>query len=123
MQPEPTRNYGAAPPPSPRDPTRVREQPMLTTATGTMWIIVGGLFAAISFALLVAMTALPPTGVALTGAVVVAVAFVGMIVARWAVRPGRARLWMLASGMIIMAIAVVVAGLIVASSSAESLWG
>jgi hypothetical protein len=86
-----------------RDETRVREQPTLTTSNGTIWLVVGGIFAAISIVMLVAMTVLPNGVVALVAALVVAVLYVGMIAARVLIPPGRRRLGVLAGGMLLMA--------------------
>ena len=85
------------------DPTKLRNQPSLTTSTGRIWLIVGGLFSAIALAVLVPMTTLRPAGVALAGALVVALAYAGMVVVQFTVRPGRRRLGLLASGMLLIA--------------------
>ena len=97
----------------PVDPTRVREQPSLTTSTGAIWLIVGGLFTAIALAVLIPMTALPPRGLALVAAVGIAVLYAGMVVVRLIVPAGRRRLGMLATGMLLIAaIATVVAAIV-----------
>lgn len=96
------------------DPTLVRNQPALTTSTGRVWLILGGLFAAVSLAVLIPMTALPPGGVALSAAIVVGLLYAFMVAARLAVRPGRVRLGLMAAGMIAMAIVALGAVLIVA---------
>ena len=101
----------------PVDPTRVREQPSLTTSTGAIWLIVGGLFTAIALAVLIPMTTLPPTGLALVAAVVIGVLYVAMVVVRFAVPPGRRRLGMLASGMLLIAAISLTAVLIVAGAA------
>lgn len=87
-----------------RDPTAVSSQPALTTATGTNWLIVGGLFTAIALALLLSLTTLPGSGmVGIVAAVVVAVLYLGMLVARFALPAGRRRLGTLAAGMLTIA--------------------
>ena len=102
--------------PDPVDPTRVREQPSLTTSSGTIWLVVGGLFAAISLVVLIPMTALAGGGVALAAVVGVAVLYVGMVVTRLVARPGRRRLAVLAWAMILMAVVALGAVIIVAYS-------
>lgn len=96
------------------DPTRVTEQPALTTSTGRIWLIVGGLFTAIALAVLIPMTGLPPHGVALGAAIVIGALYAGMIVVRLAVPPGRRRLGLLAIGMLLIAAVSLVAASIVA---------
>lgn len=96
------------------DPTLVRNQSALTTSTGTIWLVVGGLFAAISLAVLIPMTALQPQGVALVAAIIVGALYLGMLVVRAAVRPGRLRLGLLAAGMLAIAAVALVAVIIVA---------
>ncbi|MEO5921355.1 MAG: hypothetical protein ABIQ01_09460, partial [Pseudolysinimonas sp.] len=64
------------------DPTRVRDQPALTGSSGLIWLVVGGIFAAIALALLIVLVPLPPTGVALVAAIVVAALYSGMWVVR-----------------------------------------
>ncbi|HEV7956100.1 MAG TPA: hypothetical protein VGP10_02965, partial [Marisediminicola sp.] len=54
--------------PDPRaDPTKIRNQPALTTSTGLGWLIVGGLLAATGIAILVPMLDLALPSVAMTG--------------------------------------------------------
>jgi hypothetical protein len=98
------------------DPTRMREQPALTTSSGAIWLIVGGLFAAISLGVLVPMTFLPAGGgIALGAAIAVAALYVAMIVMRLAVR-GRRRLQLMAAAMIVMAVVALVAVWLVADA-------
>jgi hypothetical protein len=96
------------------DPTRIRNQPALTTSTGRIWLIVSGLFTAISLAVLIPMTALPPRGVALSAAIVDGILYLGMVAARLALRPGRLRLGLMAVAMLAIAIVSLGAVLIVA---------
>src|SRR3954471_13414203 len=96
------------------DPTLVRNQPALTTSSGRIWLIVGGLFTAIALAVLIPMTTLPPQGVALAAAIVIGVLYLGMIAARLAIRPGRLRLGLMATGMLAIAVISLGAVLIVA---------
>jgi hypothetical protein len=90
-------------PDEPRDPTAIREQPALTTSTGAIWLIVGGLFAAVSLAVLIPMATLPSGTVAVVAAIVIALLYLGMIIAQLATPPGRRRLGMLATGMLLIA--------------------
>jgi len=79
---------------------------------------VGGIFAAICLGLLIAMVQLPPPGVALVAAIVVAALYAGMWLVRFVVRPGRRRLGLLASGMLAIAAVALVATPIVATAAA-----
>lgn len=99
------------------DPTRVRSQASLTTASGTIWIVVGGLFVAVALGVLVPMTSLPPSGVALGAAIAVGVLYLAMVVVRVAVPAGRRRLGMLAVGMLLIAAISLVSALVVASAA------
>jgi hypothetical protein len=99
------RDPAKTPDPAAVDPTRVTEQPALTTSSGRSWLIIGGIFSAIVLALLVSMLPLHAPVAAITGIVAVAVLYAGMIVVRFALRPGRLRLRLLAS--LLLAIAFV----------------
>jgi hypothetical protein len=101
------------------DPTRVRSQPSLTTASGTIWIVVGGLFVAVALGVLVPMTSMRPAGVALGAAIAVGAIYLAMVVVRVAVPAGRRRLGMLAVGMLLIAAISLVAVFVVAAST----WG
>lgn len=105
------------------DPTRQRDQPALTTSTGLVWLVVGGIFVAISLAVLVPMATLPQGGVAIAAAVVIALLYAGMVVARLALPPGRRRLGLMATGMLLIAAVALVGTLIVAFATAESVAG
>lgn len=98
----------------PTDPTRIRSQPALTTSTGRIWLIVGGIFTGISLAVLIPMTQLPPPGVALTGAIAVATLYIAMIVARFVIPAGRRRLMLLAAGMLTIAATALTTAIVVA---------
>jgi hypothetical protein len=95
------------------DPTYVRNQPALTTSTGRIWLIVGGLFTAISLAFLVPMLALGSPGVALFGIVAVSSLYLAMIVVRLSTGQGRLRLALMASFMLLIALASLVCILVV----------
>lgn len=85
------------------DPTRIRSQPALTTSSGRIWLVVGGIFAAISLVVLIPMTPMPPPGVALTAACLVVALYAAMIVTRLIVDRQRLRLGLLAIWMLTMA--------------------
>lgn len=74
--------------------TRVRDQPQLTTESGTTWVVV----AAASFGLLGAMLILlgGPTDVTVAACTVMGVLLVSMVIVRMSVRPVRVRLIVLA---------------------------
>lgn len=74
------------------DPTGIRAQPALTTSTGAIWLIVGGLFAAVAIVVLLTLASRPPVGLAVGAAIGVAVLYVAMVVARLAVPRERRRL-------------------------------
>jgi hypothetical protein len=99
------------------DPTRVREQPALTTSTGAIWLIVGGLFAVVSLGVLLPMATLPGGTVAVVAAIIVAALYLGMVIVRLAVPPGRRRLSVLAIAMLTIAVVALGAVLIVAGLS------
>ena len=99
------------------DPTWLRNQPALTTSTGRSWLIVGGLFTLIALGVLIPMTTLPPAGVALVAAIIVASLYLGMLMVRLTVGPGRRRLGLLAAGMLGIAFVALVAAIIVAATA------
>jgi len=111
-----------APPTAPRDPaadprtdpTAVRAQPSLTTSSGAIWLIVGALFTLVALAVLIPMSTLPGGVVALVAAITVGALYLGMLVAGVATAPGRRRLGILATGMLLIAGVSLVAAVIVA---------
>ena len=109
--------------PPPHDPTRLTEQPSLTFSTGRIWLVVGGLFTAIALAVLIAQAVLdlPPHGIPLAAAIVVALLYAGMIVVRLVVPVTRLRrrLGLLAIGMLAIAAVSLTAVLIVGFVSAS----
>ncbi|MFP3466518.1 hypothetical protein [Leifsonia sp. SIMBA_070] len=108
-------HHGSATAPR-RDPTRVREQPALTTSSGREWLLLGGLLALVSLAVLLPLSGMHPD-IALVGAGVVLLLLIGMGVVRAAVPRRRARLVTLA--VLFGAMAVVALGtvLLVAAST------
>jgi len=83
------------------DPTWIRNQPALTTSSGLVWLVVGGVMAVIAFALLVAMGSLHPVGYWV--AAIVALLYAGMLLVRAWVGRLRLRLGLLAALMLTMA--------------------
>jgi hypothetical protein len=101
------------------DPTSIREQPSLTTSSGRIWLIVGGLFTVIALAVLIplAVAGFPPRGVALAGAIAAGTLYLGMIVVRLTVPAGRLRLGLLAGGLLAIATLSLAAVVIVAAGA------
>lgn len=85
------------------DPTRITNQPSLTTSSGRVWFIVGGLFAAISIATLYWIRNAGAPGVAWFAIVAIVLLYVAMIVVAIVAGPGRRRLGWLAVLMLVMA--------------------
>jgi len=78
------------------DPTRVTNQPSLTTSQGTVWLVVGGLMAAISVVLLLALQQVDSSGIALAAVVAIVLLYLGMVEVRLLVRGLRLRLALMA---------------------------
>ena len=97
------------------DPTRVRNQPSLTSSNGAIWLVVGGLFAAIAIIVLATLVMRQPAGLAMGAIVAVVVLYIGMALARFLVSPGRLRLGLLAALMLAMAAVALATVIIVAS--------
>jgi len=85
------------------DPTRVRNQPALTSANGSTWLIVGGLFALISCGVLAFLIPVQPSGLALVSMIVIVALYAAMIVVRFSVHKQRRRLGWLATLMLTIA--------------------
>ncbi|MCS0500290.1 hypothetical protein [Protaetiibacter mangrovi] len=100
----------------PLDPTRMRDQPALTSSRGLSWLVLGGLLTLIALGVLVPMAVLrmPPFAVPGTAAVVVAVLYLCMIIVRFATPPSRLRLALLAVDMLAIAFVTLLAVLLVA---------
>lgn len=98
------------------DPTQIRNQPALTTSSGRIWLVVGGLFAAICVGVLAALLPLRPPGVALVGLIVIVLLYAAMVVARFVVARQRLKLALLAACMIAMAIIALACVLIVSAA-------
>lgn len=101
-----------------RDPTRMANQPALTTSAGTIWIVMGALFVLVSAYPLSALLVFEP-GVAFPVAVVTAVVivlfYVLVVITRFVVPQGRRRLRVMA-GFFIAMVALAVVGLFVCAA-------
>lgn len=85
------------------DPTQIRNQPSLTTSSGRIWLVTGGLFALISIVVLGSIVTLRPTGLALGGIVAIIALYLVMVSIRFGVERPRLRLGLLAACMLVMA--------------------
>ncbi len=92
------------------DPTLVRNQPALRTSHGTIWVVVGALFTAVSLIpiVLIAREAGPAAPVAIGTGTVVVLLFLALLVVRFAVPPGVRRLRVMA--VLLLSIAVIALG-------------
>ncbi|WP_150308461.1 hypothetical protein [Planctomonas psychrotolerans] len=99
-----TTSFGPDDPDDRPDPTLMRNQAALTTASGRSWLILGGILAAVSVGTLAFFVDAEPTGLALYGIATVVVLYAGMVGARLAVPRGPKRLRLLAVLMILIAI-------------------
>lgn len=77
------------------DPTRMSDQPALTTSSGRVWMVVGTVLVIVCVGVLIALLPVHAS-VAVTGAVIDVVAYAAMWVVRVAVRQRRTRLLTLA---------------------------
>ncbi|WP_066040325.1 hypothetical protein [Herbiconiux solani] len=78
------------------DPTKVTNQASLTSSTGTIWLVVGGLMAAISVVLLWSLQQVNSTGIAIWAIVVIVLLYLAMVEVRLLVRSMRLRLILMA---------------------------
>jgi hypothetical protein len=85
------------------DPTRVRSQSSLTTSTGRIWLVLGGILAAICVAVLLLEIAVNPP-LAIVGAVLVAALYAAMVAVRLRVLPLRRRLGILAILLLVLVV-------------------
>jgi hypothetical protein len=92
--------------PGPPNSLRVRDQPSLTTSSGRIWLLVGGLFALITILVLTPLLDYAPHGVALVGIILTCVLYLTMVIALM-IPVGRVRLAVMAGGMIGIAIVAV----------------
>lgn len=92
---------------------KVTKQPALTTASGGIWLVVGGIIAAICLVLLWLMRGMEPLGAATTGIVMIVVAYLAMLAVRYGVGAPRVRLWTLAALTIGIAITFMTVAIII----------
>lgn len=88
------------------DPLRMGDQPALRTSEGRIWLVMGGLFAAVviaAFSPLALDEERSSSGVALGAACVIAALYAAMIVVRFAVSRRVVRLRAMAACMLAMA--------------------
>jgi len=100
------------------DPTRMSNQPALTTSSGTIWIVVGALFVLVSAYPLSALLVFEPGvafPVAVVTAVVIALSYALVVITRFVVPRGRRRLRVMA-GFFIAMVALTVVGLLVCAA-------
>src|SRR5690606_22697238 len=98
-----------------RDPTRMANQPALTTSSGTIWIVMGALFVLVSAYPLSALlvfergAAFP---MAVTTAAVIVAFYILILITRFAAPQGRRRLQLMA-GFFIAMVALAIVGLLI----------
>lgn len=93
------------------DPTKVVNQPALRTSNGRIWLIMGGLFAAVTmipFGMLIFAGDGRSRVTALASAVLILLLYAAMIICRIAIRPGTIRLRFMAACMLTMAAAALI---------------
>ena len=78
------------------DPTRVVNQPSLTRSQGTVWLVVGGVMAAISVVLLLALRDVDRGATPLVAVALIVLLYLAMVEVRLLVRPLRLRLGLMA---------------------------
>ncbi|WP_423057993.1 hypothetical protein [Brevibacterium linens] len=105
----------------PIESRRISDQPALRSSSGTIWIVAGGIFLVVIAGVLTAIIVSSSTAVAtaITTIVIAAVLYLILLIARFAFRPGRVRLWVMAAAMIGMAVASLV-GLVLCVGAAAS---
>jgi carbon starvation protein CstA len=100
------------------DPTHVRSQSQLTSATGGTWVLVGSVVAAVVVVMLVALAADSPSGLAGVGIAAEVALVLGLVAARFGLRAGRARLAVLA----VLTLAIGVTGLVCLAAIGADAW-
>lgn len=100
----------------PPDPTRVTNQPSLTTSTGRTWLVVGGLFALIAIVMLFFLLNFDPPGLAAAALGAIVLLYAAMVITQLVARRGRPRLVILAALMIVMALVSLASVFVLAAS-------
>lgn len=105
----------------PIDSSRISDQPALRSASGTIWVVAGGLFLVVIAAVLAAIISSggPAVSYAITTIAVAAALYLVLLIARFAIRPGKTRLWVMAGSMIGMAVVALI-GLVVCVGAASA---
>jgi hypothetical protein len=98
------------------DPTKMGNQPALTTSSGTVWLVTGAITAVISIVLLFSLQQVNSSGIAIAGIVVIALLYVAMVEVRLLVRGLRLRLILLAIGFGLLTAVALGAVLVIAAS-------
>jgi len=96
------------------DPTAIGEQPALTTSSGTIWLVVAGIFTAIALVELAFMLTFG-NPLVVVGLVLVAGQYLGILVTRFITPAGRLRLRIMAGLMLgIAGVSLIVVGVVAA---------
>lgn len=90
----------------PLDPRRISDQPALRSSSGRIWIVAGAVFLVIIAGVLISLIVRggPAVPYAMTTAVIAVVLYLGLLIARFTVKPGTVRLRIMAAAMIGMAV-------------------
>ncbi len=103
-----------------RDSTRMSNQPALRTSRGAIWLVVGGILAAIALTEFILLLGGATTVLPVVGIVVVGVLYLAMIVSTLAIPASPVRLRVLAGLMIAIAVVALVLLAIIASVNARA---
>lgn len=98
------------------DPTRVTDQPALTSSSGGIWLVVGAVLTAVCLGVLLAVSASHPF--AYVGAAVALILYAVLVVVRFAVQDQAVRLRVLAVLFAAIAVSTIVVLLLVISAVA-----
>lgn len=101
------------------DPMRMRDQPALTTSSGTIWLVIGGLTGAISIVLLWSLQQVNSSGIAIAGILAIVLLYLGMVEVRLLVRRLRVRLMVMAVLFGLLTAAALVSVLVIGASAAS----
>lgn len=105
----------------PRDPTKVTAQPALTHSTGRRWLVWGAVLAAVALVVLGFLVPVEPV-TAITGAALVVLLYVAMVIVRVTVSSVHGRLLALAWLLGAMAVAALVCILLVGGIVRVQAW-
>src|SRR5699024_376370 len=105
----------------PIDSSRISDQPALRSASGTIWIVAGGLFLVVIAAVLAAIISSggPAVSYAITTLAVAAALYRVLLLAPCVLRPGTTSPWVMSGSMIGMAIVALI-GLVVCVGAASA---